>query len=954
MLNFLGWCAAFVALLACGVLGSFIVFYRHYERRAATFDLTKIDNLPQRSVIYDANGEIYSYFGGENRLVVPLNAVSKHFIDALLAREDSRFWEHPGIDYQGVLRAIVADLRAGKKEQGASTITQQLARNACELHEHTFDRKVLEAVLARRIEKVYSKSQILEFYVNRIFFGSGFYGIETAARGYFDKPASELTLGEAAVLAALIRSPQRLSPNHNLAAATKERDTVLDRMLELKFISPDEATTAKAQQLQLSSRSSVRASDDDITEAVLNQLSTLLEPKAIEYGGLAVFTSIDPQLQHLAEDAADRKLTEIEAQKGYPHPKKKDFKPETNADGQEKQTNYLQAAVAIVENRTGAIRAIVGGRDHSQSKYSRALLSKRQVGSTFKPFVYATAFEHGMMPGTMVDDSKISPGEFRDLPKKWSPDNSDNEYGGLQPASFGLIKSRNTMSVRVGEFAGLPKVRESARAAGVADEIPDLPVVFLGGFETTVKDLTAAYTAFPNLGVVHSPSLISSVEGRGGHVLWAAPRTEKRVFSPQTSWMVTSILEEVMKSGTAAKAASLGWKKPGAGKTGTTNEFFDAWFVGYTSSLTCGVWVGMDKPQTILEKGYGAALALPIWVEIMQHAPENIYPAAPLQPPEQLVKVTLCSVSGERATSVCAAQHYAYEAELPASRVPRGTCQTHPEPTPAQWIATAPPASSSIPVVPSASNSSPPSTLPASAPTRGFPSVPPADTPLAPTAAAPLPTAPSLPPATPAPLKPAATGSVAQQRPSPHILEDPTSEPWDRSGEDDATAHAPISHIAPPAPSPIAAASEPRVSATRRLPAPPPPAMNRSAPPPDTSAVPQESRRIIPSPSPRVTRDDDDETLPHARVVETRRALPAEPTPQRSEPGETVTNPAPNVTERRTVERTEDGRLRTTVVRTVRGTPDSQSQPAQQPPPQAVPEHKGLFRHKLFGNHDDD
>jgi penicillin-binding protein 1A len=232
------------------------------------------------------------------------------------------------------------------------------------------------------------------------------------------------------------------------------------------------------------------------------------------------------------------------------------------------------------------------------------------------------------------------------------------------------------MSVRVGEFAGLSRVRELGMGAGICDKIPDLPVVFLGGFETTVRDLTAAYTIFPNLGTYRGSHLISSVEDREGHVLYKPDQNEKRVLSPSSAWLVSGVLQQVMKSGTAAKSASLGWKKTGAGKTGTTNDFFDAWFVGYTSSLTCGVWVGMDQPQTILEKGYGSALALPIWVDVMQNVPENLYPAGPLQPPEQVVNASICSVSGARATSACIAQGCAYQIQLPMSGVPKMMCQT--------------------------------------------------------------------------------------------------------------------------------------------------------------------------------------------------------------------------------------------------------------------------------------
>jgi penicillin-binding protein 1A len=314
-------------------------------------------------------------------------------------------------------------------------------------------------------------------------------------------------------------------------------------------------------------------------------------------------------------------------------------------------------------------------------------------------------FERGLLPGTLVDDSKILPGEFKNIAHNWSPANSDNEYMGLQPAALGLLKSRNTMSVRVGEFAGLATIRHLAQYLGIAESMPDLPAVFLGAFETTLKDLTAAYTIFPNLGVKRAPHLVARIEAADGQILYSADQSDRRILSQESAWMVSWILQHVMKTGTAAKAVSLGWKKPAAGKTGTTNDFFDAWFVGYTSSLTCGVWVGMDEPQPIMEKGYGSALALPIWVDFMQQVPDKIYPATPFQAPVPLVSVRLCSASGGRATSQCEQLRLGYETHLPVNRVPAYWCPHHPQPQmPTLYLTSAglspstPPASRNDPV----------------------------------------------------------------------------------------------------------------------------------------------------------------------------------------------------------------------------------------------------------------
>jgi penicillin-binding protein 1A len=925
VLKFFGWCAAMcAAMLFAGAVAA-AVLYERYSDRAAKFDLSRLDAVPERSAIYDSHGEHYGYFGGENRIVVPLSAVSKHFLNALIAREDSRFWQHDGVDWRSVLRAAFVNLRAGETRQGASTITQQLARNAFQLRERTLDRKALEAALASRIEKIYTKEQILELYVNRVYFGSTYQGIETAARGYFGKSAADLTLAEGATLAALIRNPRRLSPRNQFEAAWEARNEVIDRMLAVRLISEDDALAAKAQQIKLAQTNLTRVTDDDVTDAVVQELETLLTPESIQFGGLKVFMTIDPQLQHQAQAAVDRRVTEIEEAKGFPHPRKRDFVPSPGSESDDKRTDYLQAAVVAIDNRTGAIRAAVGGRDYRQSKFSRALQGKRQIGSTFKPFVYAAAFERGLQPGTLIDDSQIRAGEFRDIPKNWSPENSDDEYGGPTPAAAGLLKSRNTMTVRVGEQAGLPKVCELAQSAGISNSIPNLPVVFLGGFEATVKDLAAAFAIFPNLGIWRQPFLISSIEDRDGHVLWRAPSEEKRVISSDTAWMTSSILQEVMKTGTAAKAKSLGWKKIGAGKTGTTNEFHDAWFVGYTSSLTCAVWVGLDQPKTITSKGYGSTLALPVWVDFMQQVPEKEFPAAPFEPSTPSVKVTLCSVSGARATSACVAQGCAYEASLPASRVPALNCPTHPEPATLPQPVAEPVVSRATPYP------APVATTPATPPpTRGL---------------------------TPDPIPPPIAEYAPDEVKSATIegdralISSQNNRPAAAEHNASATRPQPEPTVGPNTPRSL----EPATAPQRIQPATPAP---RSQPEPtvipDTPPAPQPAAppQRVQRPSSRITSVP--ATPPPQSPVRVRRAIPVEKSPLEDKAPDAVPEARSNPTERTTVERLPDGRVRTTTTRTVRNSgEDAAMTPTDELPSQPPPERPTKHRFRLFKDNDD-
>ncbi|HWB58891.1 MAG TPA: PBP1A family penicillin-binding protein, partial [Chthoniobacteraceae bacterium] len=618
----------FFWLFILGLLG-FVAVCVIYGLWAQTFNIKDVEHMTERSAVYDMDGKVYSPLkGGENRVIVSLDDVSPNFINALLAREDTRFYHHDGIDPIGIARAIVRNVIHLHLREGASTLTQQLARNSFPLGGKTLNRKLLEAFVALRIERNYSKKQILEFYVNRIYFGPGFYGVEEASQSYFNKHAKNLTLGEAAMLAGLIRGPTKFSPFKNLKGAYAQRDTVLDRMVELKMITAKQADDAKAAKIAIT-KPRPPAQDTYAMDMVVKDLYLVLTDEQIDEGGLKIYTTIDPALQKAAQTATDAELRKVEQRPGYAHPKKSDFTKEMRDAGQD--TPYLQGAAIVVDNRTGGIRAIVGGRDYQDSNYDRALLASRQVGSTFKPFVYATAFAHGLSPSTPVDDSRIRPGEIRGAPANWSPANSDDTYGAFMPAEEGLIQSRNTMSVRIGNIAGISAVQQTADAVGLG-KIPSVPSIYIGSFDATLRDLTTAYTILANEGTHHQTYIIERVDDSDGNVLYRAPHITAGTagLTPQICDTVTAVMEKVLDHGTAAAAHSLGFNKIAAGKTGTTNDYKDAWFVGYTKSLTCGVWVGLDQPETIMPHGYGSALALPIWVDVMDAAPPQRYPATAL------------------------------------------------------------------------------------------------------------------------------------------------------------------------------------------------------------------------------------------------------------------------------------------------------------------------------------
>jgi penicillin-binding protein 1A len=666
-----GWKITLLILVA-GVGFAVFLFYGAW---AQTFDMKNVGEMPERNTVYDVDGKIYSRLAGANRLKVSLSEVSPYFIAAVLAREDARFYEHKGIDWRGILRASVRDIMSRSAKEGASSITQQLARNSLPLGGRTLSRKVLEAMVALRIERQFSKQQILELYVNRIYFGNGCYGVETASQAYFGKNASKLNLSEAALLAGLIRSPNRFSPLKNPEGAAIQRNAVLDRMVALKKITSAQAEEAKRTKVAAHPKRMAQIQENYAMDAVQRDLNQLLTQDQIDNGGMSIYTTLDPTVQNSAQDALEKQLTKIEHQSNFHHPLKASYKPPESGEG-DSSMPYLEGAIVVIDNASGGIRALVGGRDYAQSKFNRALApANRQVGSAFKPFVYTVAFSHGLLPSSAISDGPIQPGEIEGA-GNWSPANSDGTYAGTMLCSYGLIHSRNTMSVRVGQFAGLDAVQKVANDLGISQNLPHGPAIYIGSFETDLKDLTAAYSVFPNAGARKQAYIIERIDNQRHKPIYLAAHISTPSLDPGAAWMTSRLMEEVLTSGTAASARSLGFKLPAAGKTGTTNDYKDAWFLGYTSTLTCGVWVGFDQPTTIVPHGYGAALALPVWVQVMNKAAQH-YPAEPLQPTMPLQHTRVCSLSNQLATTGCMSAGSAYDIDLPVDKVPTTACQTH-------------------------------------------------------------------------------------------------------------------------------------------------------------------------------------------------------------------------------------------------------------------------------------
>ena len=596
-----------------------------YYLWALSFDITTIGQMPQRSAIYDRNGTFYSRTAGENRIIVPYDKVSPNFVNALVSREDSRFYEHHGIDPIGIARAAVRNLLFGSMKQGASTITQQLARNSFPLGGKTFNRKFLEAAMAFRLEMELSKEKILELYMNRIYFGSGLYGVEAASQAYFGKPAADMDLSEAALLAGLIRSPNRLSPLNNLDASLRQRDVVLDQMEQHdpSFITHAQNEKARAEEIIPREHAVINPLNSWAIDAVLHELEAVIPLDRIDTGGLKIDTTIDAGLQQAAEKAVAGRLQQIE--------QRSDFRQQHHVGKGGEPAEMLQGALIAMDNASGGITAIVGGRDFAKSKYNRALVAMRQIGSSAKPFVYEEAIREGVItPETPISDARLTPSDLPPRFASYDPQNSDGTFQGEMPAKEGLIHSRNTMSVRVGMKAGLGDIASTMERLGLAEHVPHYPSICLGSFESTLRNLTTAYTALATGGKKLQPHLIEQVTDSDGTVLYRATHGRIPVLNPEATRITTSMLTEVMTRGTAAKSSEMGLNKPAAGKTGTTDHFVDAWFLGYTQGLTCGVWVGFDRPKTIMHGGYGAELALPIWVDVMKSPAADHFARGPL------------------------------------------------------------------------------------------------------------------------------------------------------------------------------------------------------------------------------------------------------------------------------------------------------------------------------------
>jgi 1A family penicillin-binding protein len=660
--------AAFVLVLLLGVaaVGFYYGVVVRYEKKAAEFDLKKLEEIESASVVYDRYGEVYGKIFIQNREQIGLDQISPNLVDAVISAEDNRFYEHSGIDLWGIFRAAFKNTQAGRIRQGASTLTQQLARNAFDLKDRTYDRKILEVFLAMRIDKALPKNKILELYLNRVYFGGGLYGAEAAARGYFGKPAKDLTIGEAAMLAGLLKSPNNLSPWRSLEAASNERDFVLGRMLENHKITEQQAKEQASQPLDIRPKGKV-VFQSYLIDYIREQIQDELDLESLQSSGYKIYTTIDPVLQRTGEEELQKQLLQIESRSDYHHQGYNDYtellkswRTVHKEGGNPPVPEYLQSAILAVDNRTGGVLAMVGGRDYSQSVYNRTYQSKRPAGTAFTPFVFAAAFAKGIFPGSLADDSaldnrQVMIGGTTGILGEWGVERAENRYEGLIPLRQVLAESKNAATVRLGNEVGLEPVLQLAKKAGIDENLRQFPATLLGSSEVTLEDMVTAYTTFPGGGTrPEGLHVITRIETQDGREVFRAQPKRQDVLDPGAAYEVHSFLVDALTSGTGAKAQkSYGLKNfPAAGKTGTAYNFTDAWFVGYDSEITCGVWVGFDRPQTIYRGAFGNDLALPIWTAVM-NASLVKNPPRDLGRPIDLKRVEVCLNTGLPASPKC-------------------------------------------------------------------------------------------------------------------------------------------------------------------------------------------------------------------------------------------------------------------------------------------------------------
>jgi len=605
-----------IFITALTVFGMASYFYfTHHLPSIETLKYYKPSTITK---IFSEEGEVIGEFFYEKREVVSLDRVPNHLIQAFVAGEDARFFQHKGLDYLAILRALFRNIFSGEIVQGGSTITQQVVKSLLLSPEKSFTRKIREAILAYKIEKYLTKEEILFLYLNQIYLGHGAYGIAAAAENYFGKTIEELNITESALLAGLPQAPSKNSPNHHPQQAKKRQIYILNRMAEEGFISTNEAIKAAQTPYVLKNKEVGAIHELPLQSKALHFVEHIRRYVEEKYGkdalyknGLQVFTTIDLHFQRAAQEATEAGLKEIEKREKYPSADMP-FTPE--------------GALICFDLETGYVKAMVGGKDFKKSQFNRAIQARRQTGSAFKPIVYASALDKGFTPASIIVDAPII---FEWGDKKWKPRNFEGKFSGPTTLRNALTHSVNIVTVKIAQEVGIDYIRDYAKKLGIYSPLHNDLSMALGSSSIPLYELTKAYAVFANQGNFFKPIFIKKILDRDGNLLEEnlptfyskEPSEEEQILTPQTAFLMTYLLQGVVQHGTGWRARSLG--RPVAAKTGTTDQFMDAWFIGYTPELITGIWVGFDEERSLGENETGARAASPIWVTYMSKILKN-------------------------------------------------------------------------------------------------------------------------------------------------------------------------------------------------------------------------------------------------------------------------------------------------------------------------------------------
>ena len=668
-------------LLLCLVFATIVGYrtYRVYQSELPSFEQLHNIEPSLKTKIYDRNGILLKEFYTENRVLTPLAEMPPHLIDLLMASEDHEFYDHWGINVRRVAMVAATNLLKRRLAAGASTITQQLARMLFLTRERTFERKIKEALTAVKLERTYSKEEILEMYLNQYYFSRGAYGVAAASHLFFSKEPGELNFNDCAILIGTLKAPNINSPFNNPDKALKARNRVLYSYYSWGRMSRDMLDSLRAEPLEINPPKEDIGAAPYFTETVRQYLRDNFGEDVLYAGGLKVFTSLDAGLQEAAEAAVARKVdslrARIERRYNLDNPTYAMFMPDTVDENGDSIRVYrkVQGALVAIDNATGDVVAMVGGRDFEESEWNRAWQATLQPGSAFKPFVYTACIDNGFRTTEIIDDNPI----VLEIPgtKEWRPHNFDNKFKGPITLRTGLRLSRNLVAIKLILKIHPEQAIFYARRMGITTDLAPVPSLAIGVSEVKLVDLVSAFSVFPNRGIHIPPRLVHKIIDRYGRVLEDNSAVQKEeVLSAQTAYIMVDLMRSVVDAGTGRRARWMGFSRPAGGKTGTTDNFCDNWFVGYTPQITAGCWVGFDKKISLGRGQDGAKNGVPIWTEFMIAAHDSL-PVETFEEPDGIVHYEICLESGDLATDRCINVRNEIFTE---DNYPTSECRLHP------------------------------------------------------------------------------------------------------------------------------------------------------------------------------------------------------------------------------------------------------------------------------------